>query len=93
MDLHWSTWWRITMMENSTLGFSLGRIWNTEVSLTVGFQLKCNNICTSLLIIPSGLILFNFYSIDVDLTKTKMFKTKISFLYKVKDLLVINKCT
>lgn len=45
-----------------------------KVPFNVGFQLKYNNICTSLLIITSGLILFVFYSIDVDQTKTKMFK-------------------
>lgn len=63
-----------------TVGFILGTIRNVKVSFNVGFQLKYNNICTSLLIITSGLILFIFYSMDVDLTKTKMFKIK-NFLF------------
>lgn len=68
------------IMEKCTFGFILGTIRNLKVSFNVGFQLKYNNICTSLLIITSGLILFIFYSIDVDLTKTKMFKIK-NFLF------------
>lgn len=64
-------------MEKCTFGFILGTIRNIKVSFNVGFQLKYNNICTSLLIMTSGLmIVFIFYSIDVDLTKTKMFKIK-----------------
>lgn len=68
------------IMEKCTLGFVLGTIRNIKVSFHVGFQLKYNNICTSLLIITSGLILFIFYSINVDLTKPKMFKIK-NFLF------------
>lgn len=64
------------IMEKCTFGLILGTIRNLKVSFNVGFQLKYNNICTSLLIITSGLILFIFYSIDVDLTKTKTFKIK-----------------
>lgn len=64
------------IMEESTFGFILGTIRKIKVSFNVGFQLKYNNICTSLLIITGGLILLIFYSIDVDLTKTKMFKIK-----------------
>lgn len=64
------------IMEKCTFGLILGTIRNLKVSFNVGFQLKYNNICTSLLIITSGLILFIFYSIDVDLTKTKMFNIK-----------------
>lgn len=80
MDLPWETGWCVTIMEQCTLGFILGTKRNIKVSFNVGFQLKYNNICTSLLIMTSGLILFLFYSIDVDLTKTKMFKIKkISF--------------
>lgn len=81
------------IMEKCTFGFIPGTIRNIKVPFNAGFQLKYNNICTSLLIITSGLILFIFYSLDVDHKKTKMFKIKKSFLYKVKDLLVINKCT
>lgn len=82
------------IMEKCTFGFIPGTIRNIKVPFNVGFQLKHNNICTSLLIITSGLILLVFYSIDVDQTKTKLFKMKKkSFLYQVKDLLVINKCT
>lgn len=82
------------IMEKCTFGFIPGTIRNIKVPFNVGFQLKYNNICTSLLIITSGLILFIFYSMGVDLKKPKMFKIKRnSFLYKVKDLLVINKCT
>lgn len=69
------------IMEKCTFGFILGTIRNLKVSFNGGFQLKYNNICTSLLIITSGLILFIFYSIDVDLTKTKMFKIKKNFLF------------
>lgn len=68
------------IMEKCTFGFILGTMRNIKVSFNVGFQLKYNNICTSLLIITSGLILFIFYSIDVDLTKTKTFKIK-NFLF------------
>lgn len=64
------------IMEKCTFGFISGTIRNIKVPFNVGFQLKYNNICTSLLIITSGLILFIFYSIDGDLTKTKMFKIK-----------------
>lgn len=60
--------------DKCTFGFIPGTIRNAKVPLNVGFQLKYNNICTSLLIITSGLILFIFYSIDIDQTKTKMFK-------------------
>lgn len=79
-NLPWKTGQRIIRMEKCTSGFLLGIIQNIKVSFNVGFQLKRNNICTSLLIITSGLILFLFYSIDVDLTKTKMFKIN-SFLF------------
>lgn len=68
------------IMGRCTFGFILGTMRNIKVSFNVGFQLKYNNICTSLLIITSGLILFIFYSIDVDLTKTKTFKIK-KFLF------------
>lgn len=64
------------IMEKCTFGFISGTIRNIKVPFNVGFQLKYNNICTSLLIITSGLILFIFYSIDGDLTKIKMFKIK-----------------
>lgn len=67
-------------MEKCTFGFILGTIRSTKVSVNVGFQLKYYNICTSLLIITSGLILLIFYCIGVDLTKTKMFKIK-NFLF------------
>lgn len=68
-------------MEKYTFGFVLGTVRNTKVPFNAGFQLKYNNICTSLLIITSGLILFFFYSIDVDQTKTKMFKIKKKILF------------
>lgn len=60
------------IMEKCTFGLIPGTIRNTKVPFNAGFQLKYNNICTSLLIITSGLILLIFYSIDQ--TKTKMFK-------------------
>lgn len=69
------------IMEKCTFGFISGTIRNIKVPFNVGFQLKYNNICTSLLIITSGLILFIFYSIDGDLTKTKMFKIKKNPFY------------
>lgn len=69
------------MFQKCTFGFVLGTVRNTMVPFNAGFQLKYNNICTSLLIITSGLILFFFYSIDVDQTKTKMFKIKKKILF------------
>lgn len=72
-------------MEKCTFGFVLGTVRNTKVPFNAGFQLKYNNICTSLLIITSGLILFFFYSIDVDQTKTKMFKIKKKNPFYIKS--------
>lgn len=68
------------IMEKCTFGFILGTIRSIKVSFNVGFQLKYYNICTSLLIITSGLIPLIFYCIGVDLTKTKMFRKK-KFLF------------
>lgn len=76
MDLPWKTGYCIMIMEKCTFAFISGTIRNIKVPFNVGFQLEYNNICTSLLIITSGLILFVFYSIDVDQTETKMFKIK-----------------
>lgn len=69
------------IMEKCTFGFIPGTIRNTKVPFNAGFQLKYNKICTSLLIITSGLILFIFYSIDIDQTKTKMLKIKKNPFY------------